>query len=87
MSVTKRRRELLKVARAVNPDAAVEYTGGTQMRIILIGPNGSRKVHCAMTPGDHRDLKNIKRLVNAAAREVGTLAPREIREPTNDNGR
>lgn len=85
MSVTKRRRDLLKVAQAVNPEAVIEYTGGTQLRIILTGPLGTRKVHCAMTPGDHRDMKNIKRDIFSAARAVGTLAPREVRSPVNDN--
>lgn len=76
MSVQKRKRELLKVARSICPDATVEQTSGTHLMIKMIGPGGSRKVFCAMTPSDHRDAKNVKRDLMQAARAVGAVPER-----------
>ena len=76
MSHSKRKRELLKVAQEICPDVVIEDTNGNQIRLILTGPLGSRKVICAKTPSDHRDAKNVRRDIRAAARLVGTLPER-----------
>ena len=76
MSVQKRKREILKTARAICPDATMETTGGTHLMIKVNGPNGTRKVFCSLTPSDHRDAKNMKRDLMQAARAVGAIAER-----------
>jgi hypothetical protein len=85
MSVQKRKRELLKVARAICPDAEVDTTRGTHIMVLLKGPLGTRKVFCAMTPSDHRDAKNVKRDLMQAARAVGVIAERSPAASHNDN--
>lgn len=76
MGVSKRKREILAVARGICPDATVETTRGTHLLITFRGPEGSRKVYCALTPSDHRDAKNVKRDMMQAARAVGCLPER-----------
>lgn len=76
MSVQKRKRDLLKLARSICPEATIDHTGGSHLVINIFGPNGSRKVFCACTASDHRDTKNIKRDLMAAARLTGAIANR-----------
>ncbi|QNH71747.1 hypothetical protein V1VFAS_013 [Rhizobium phage V1VFA-S] len=73
MSVQKRKRELLQLARAICPKATIEHSGH-HLQITIFGPSGSRKVFCASTAGDHRDTKNVKRDLLAAARAIGLIA-------------
>lgn len=73
MSVQKRKRELLRLAQAICPAATIEHSGH-HLQITIRGPNGSRKVFCASTAGDHRDTKNIKRDILGAARATGLIA-------------
>ena len=84
MSVQKRKRELQKIARAICPDATVEHTGGTHLRITIFGPKGQRMVFCALTPSDHRDAKNVKRDLMQAARTVGAV-PERNSPPASQN--
>lgn len=74
MSVNKRKRDLLKMARQICPKATIDHTGGSHLVINIYGPTGSRKVFCACTEGDHRDAKNVKRDLMAAARATGLIA-------------
>jgi hypothetical protein len=73
MSVQKRKRELLRMAQAICPTADVLHSGH-HLQIVIYGPEGSRKVFCASTASDHRDVKNIKRDIMAAARATGLIA-------------
>ena len=84
MSVQKRKRDLLKMARAICPSATIEHSGH-HLAITVCGPDGSRKVFCASTASDHRDTKNIKRDLMGAARATGIIAhnrnePPEVQE-------
>lgn len=76
MGVSKRKREVLTLARGMCPDATVQTTRGTHLQINIFGPNGQRKVYCALTPSDHRDIKNVKRDLMQAARAVGCIPER-----------
>ena len=76
MSVQKRKRDLLKMARSICPTATIEHTGATHLVINIVGPLGHRKVYCACTASDHRDSKNTKRDLMAAARATGAIANR-----------
>lgn len=76
MSVSKHKREILKLARDVCPAATLETTRGTQLQITITGPGGSRKVFCALTPSDHRNAKNIRAEIRQAARMVGCIPER-----------
>ena len=83
MSVSKRKREILKQARALCPDATIEVTNGKHLKVTLTGPLGQRKVFGSMTPSDHREAKNMKRLLVQNAREVGCIPPRN--KPADDH--
>lgn len=86
MSVQKRKRELLKVARAICPEATIQHTSGTHLRVVISGPKGQRMVFCALTPSDHRDAKNVKRDLMQAARMVGAVPDRNSPPASqNDN--
>lgn len=74
MSVQKRKRELLKIARQVCSSATIKHTGGTHLVVEIAGPNGSRGVFCSCTSSDFRDTKNFKRDLMKVAREVGLVA-------------
>jgi hypothetical protein len=76
MSVQKRKRDLLKMARAICPKATVDHTSGSHLVVTIFGPEGSRKIFCAATASDHRDSKNVKRDLMGAARAVGIVANR-----------
>ncbi len=73
MSVQKRKRELLRLAQTICPKATIAHSGH-HLQITISGPNGSRKVFCAGTEGDHRDTKNVKRDLMSAARAAGLIA-------------
>lgn len=73
MSVQKRKRELLKLAQAICPVATIDHSGH-HLAITIYGPLGQRKVFCASTASDHRDTKNVKRDLMAAARATGAVA-------------
>lgn len=85
MSVQKRKREILKAARAICPEAEIGEHRGAHLMVLIKGPLGTRKVFCAMTPSDHRDAKNIKRDMMQAARAVGALPERSPAAFQNDN--
>lgn len=87
MSITKRKREILKQARAICPDATIETTGGTHLKITITGPLGQRKVFCSMTPSDHREAKNLKRQMIQSAREAGCIPPRDTPAAVHANDR
>lgn len=74
MSILKRKRDLLKLARTVCPDATIATTNGSHIAVTIKGPNGTRKIVCSHTSSDHRDIKNIKRNMINAAKEVGLIA-------------
>jgi|GEM_PF-6012246 hypothetical protein len=71
--ITKRQRELLKAAREIHPIAYLEPTRGNQFRIVFEGPLATKVVICAKTPGDHRDMKNLRRDMRRAARDAGLI--------------
>lgn len=76
MSAQKHQRDILKMARSVCPAATIEKTRGDHLRVVITGPNGQRRIHVGATPSDHRALKNSKRDITAAAREVGCIPER-----------
>lgn len=83
MSVQKRKRELLKIAKAICPAATIDHSNH-HLQITITGPNGTRKVFCATTASDHRDLKNYKRDLMGAARATGLIASNNNHRSTPD---
>lgn len=74
---SKHKRDLLKIAQAICPEATLELTRGDHLCVTIKGPKGQRKVFAGATPSCHRAIKNVKRLIANAAREVGCLPERD----------
>lgn len=66
-----RERDVLRMARKVCPDAALQITKGGHLRVRLFGPRGSRFVIASYSPGDRRNELNLMRDLRAAAAELG----------------
>lgn len=74
MSIQKRKRDLLKIAQQICSHAKISVAGSS-LQISVFGPEGERKVYCAQTPSDNRDLKNVRLQIRRAAIAAGCNIP------------
>jgi len=67
---SKRRRDLVKLVRAICPDHSIEYTNGSHTRIVLRHAGKERFVIAPVSPSDRRAKKNLIRDIRAALRKM-----------------
>lgn len=75
--MTKRERELRKLAGLLAKDFTIQRTRNDHYRIIIKGEHGSRAIIASASPSDARGEKNLKAQIARAILAVSTVAPYE----------